>query len=255
MEQPPYQRHLRARHPEPPHRPIGDEGPLHGVQGPDDSECLFQYAVRERMRARNPVQAVPMPSGEQADDGPDEVNAFTDAELAQTLATQTEVNPGMAEVTEFLISRGCAGRSCARLGFTTFRTCPSLHFALHARSRMDTPRRGRRRGSLVAFHSRPGLTNWREIGQVNALRPSTCSFRKRVGSCVGFVSALREMDRDFLWIHHRRPASLRRIQLAARRHPRAPGRTVARAQQRVHDVAGLRARVGRRAGNGGDQAP
>ncbi|MGC5224876.1 tyrosine-type recombinase/integrase [Micromonospora sp. DT81.3] len=68
--------------------------------------ALFQYAVRERMRARNPVRAVPMPSGEQADDGPDEVNAFTDAELAQTLATQTEVNPGMAEVTEFLSLTG-----------------------------------------------------------------------------------------------------------------------------------------------------
>jgi integrase len=68
--------------------------------------ALFQYAVRERMRTRNPVRAVPMPSGEQAEDGSDEVNAFTDSELAATLDRQRQLNPRMSEVTEFLSLTG-----------------------------------------------------------------------------------------------------------------------------------------------------
>ena len=67
--------------------------------------ALFQYAVRERMRRRNPVRDVPMPSGEQQDmhEG---VTPFTDAELAETLAVQQKRNPRHAEVTEFLSLTG-----------------------------------------------------------------------------------------------------------------------------------------------------
>lgn len=68
--------------------------------------ALFQYAVRERMRLRNPVRGVPMPPGEQVDDKTDEVNAFTDVELSTTLAMQRALNPTNAEVTEFLSLTG-----------------------------------------------------------------------------------------------------------------------------------------------------
>ncbi len=68
--------------------------------------ALFQFAVRERMRLKNPVRAVPMPSGDQAAEVEDEVNAFTDDELSATLAAQTQLNPWMAEVTEFLSLTG-----------------------------------------------------------------------------------------------------------------------------------------------------
>jgi len=68
--------------------------------------ALFQFAVRERMRARNPVRNVPMPAGTQEDDQPNEANAFTDAELIETLDLQRARNPRMAEITEFLSLTG-----------------------------------------------------------------------------------------------------------------------------------------------------
>lgn len=68
--------------------------------------ALFQYTVRERMRLRNPVRGVPMPAGEQSDDRDDEVNPPTDDELAETLALQRNLNPGMADVTEFISLTG-----------------------------------------------------------------------------------------------------------------------------------------------------
>jgi integrase len=66
--------------------------------------ALFQYAVREKMRLRNPVRDVPMPAGEQTER--DEVTPFTDAELLRTLTAQRQRNPQMAEVTEFLSLTG-----------------------------------------------------------------------------------------------------------------------------------------------------
>ncbi|MFH8251483.1 tyrosine-type recombinase/integrase [Microbacterium sp. B2969] len=68
--------------------------------------ALFQFTVREKMRLRNPVRDVPMPSGEQHQHVHDEINAFTEAELADTLEAQRKLNPAMAEVTEFLSLTG-----------------------------------------------------------------------------------------------------------------------------------------------------
>ena len=65
---------------------------------------LFAYAVRERYVLKNPVHSVRMPRGEgrTAGDG----GTFTDVELAATLARQRQLNPRMAEVTEFLSLTG-----------------------------------------------------------------------------------------------------------------------------------------------------
>lgn len=68
--------------------------------------ALFQYAVRERMRSRNPVRNVPMPAGRQEEERRTQANAFTDAELLETLSRQYDLNPGMAEVSEFLSLTG-----------------------------------------------------------------------------------------------------------------------------------------------------
>lgn len=66
--------------------------------------ALFNYAVQEEMLSRNPVRKVSMPPGkEQASE---DVETFTDAELADTLRRQYELNPLMAEVTEFISLTG-----------------------------------------------------------------------------------------------------------------------------------------------------
>lgn len=68
--------------------------------------ALFQYTLREKMRTKNPVRAVPMPAGEQTADLHDMVDPPTDAELTEMLARQREVNPRMAEISEFISLTG-----------------------------------------------------------------------------------------------------------------------------------------------------
>lgn len=68
--------------------------------------AVFQYAVRERMRLKNPVREVPMPHGEQRVERADAVNAFTDDELLSTISQQRDLNAWMAEITEFLSLTG-----------------------------------------------------------------------------------------------------------------------------------------------------
>jgi integrase len=66
--------------------------------------ALFNYAVQEGMLLRNPVREVSMPAGKEQDS--ESVETFTDAELADTLQRQYELNPLMAEVTEFISLTG-----------------------------------------------------------------------------------------------------------------------------------------------------
>lgn len=66
--------------------------------------ALFKYAVQEGMLLRNPVHEVSMPAGKEQDS--EGVEIFTDAELADTLRRQYELNPHMAEVTEFISLTG-----------------------------------------------------------------------------------------------------------------------------------------------------
>jgi integrase len=66
--------------------------------------ALFAYAVREKMLTRNPVAGVRLPPGKHQES--DEVDTFSDAELAHVLARQHRINPRMAEVTEFLSLTG-----------------------------------------------------------------------------------------------------------------------------------------------------
>lgn len=68
--------------------------------------ALFQYTLRERMRNKNPVRAVPMPAGEQTAETHDVVDPPTDQELADMLERQREVNPRMAEISEFISLTG-----------------------------------------------------------------------------------------------------------------------------------------------------
>ena len=67
--------------------------------------ALFQYALREKMRHRNPVRGVPMPSGVQQGKSA-HANAFTDAELIATLQRHVAIDEVMAEVTEFISLTG-----------------------------------------------------------------------------------------------------------------------------------------------------
>lgn len=66
--------------------------------------ALFAYAIRERYVLKNPVRGVQMPRGDGG--AADRAGTFTDAELAETLARQRQLNPRMAEVTEFLSLTG-----------------------------------------------------------------------------------------------------------------------------------------------------
>lgn len=66
--------------------------------------ALFNYALQEGMLLRNPVRDVSMPAGKEQDS--EGVETFTDAELADTLLRQYELNPLMAEVTEFISLTG-----------------------------------------------------------------------------------------------------------------------------------------------------
>lgn len=84
--------------------------------------ALFQYAVRENLRQRNPVRDVAMPPGEQQ--GSDEVTPFTDEELARTLAKQRERNPLMAEVTEFISLTGLRWSELRSLRVRSFQEVP-----------------------------------------------------------------------------------------------------------------------------------
>lgn len=68
--------------------------------------ALFQYAVRERLRLKNPVRDVPMPSGLQEGDGDIEVEPPTDVELFELLEAQRIVHPQMADVSEFISLTG-----------------------------------------------------------------------------------------------------------------------------------------------------
>ncbi|MGW9345898.1 phage integrase central domain-containing protein, partial [Streptomyces albidoflavus] len=68
--------------------------------------ALFQFTVRERMRVRNPVRTVRMPSGEQSAERSDEVNPPTDDELTAMLERQRSLNARMADVTEFISLTG-----------------------------------------------------------------------------------------------------------------------------------------------------
>jgi integrase len=66
--------------------------------------ALFTYATRERYVTNNPVRAVRVARGERRDS--EGVGTFTEAQLAETLALQLDLNPRMAEVTEFLSLTG-----------------------------------------------------------------------------------------------------------------------------------------------------
>ncbi|MBO1740723.1 tyrosine-type recombinase/integrase [Leifsonia sp. TF02-11] len=66
--------------------------------------ALFNYAVQEEMLLRNPVREVSMPPGKEQNS--EDVETFTDAELADTLRRQYALNPLMAEVTEFISLTG-----------------------------------------------------------------------------------------------------------------------------------------------------
>lgn len=66
--------------------------------------ALFNYAVQEEMLLRNPVRDVSMPPGKEQSS--EDVETFTDAELADTLGRQYALNPLMAEVTEFVSLTG-----------------------------------------------------------------------------------------------------------------------------------------------------
>lgn len=66
--------------------------------------ALFNYAVQEEMLLRNPVREVSMPPGKEQSS--EDVQTFTDAELADTLRRQYQLNPLMAEVTEFISLTG-----------------------------------------------------------------------------------------------------------------------------------------------------
>lgn len=68
--------------------------------------ALFQYTVRERMRLRNPVRDVPMPSGAQTKMSKGEVDPPTDDELAEILSLQAQLSEKYAEVTEFISLTG-----------------------------------------------------------------------------------------------------------------------------------------------------
>lgn len=84
--------------------------------------ALFQYAVREHLRQRNPVRDVAMPPGEQQ--GSDEVTPFTDEELAKTLERQRGRNPLMAEVTEFISLTGLRWSELRSLRVSSFQEVP-----------------------------------------------------------------------------------------------------------------------------------
>lgn len=66
--------------------------------------ALFKYAVQEGMVSRNPVHDVSMPPGKEQDS--EGIKTFTDAELADTLTRQYQLNRLMAEVTEFISLTG-----------------------------------------------------------------------------------------------------------------------------------------------------
>jgi integrase len=84
--------------------------------------ALFQYAVREHLRQRNPVRDVAMPPGHQQES--DEVTPFTDEELAETLALQRARNPLMAEVTEFISLTGLRWSELRSLRVRSFQEIP-----------------------------------------------------------------------------------------------------------------------------------
>jgi integrase len=66
--------------------------------------ALFTFAIRERFVTKNPVRSVRMPRGEGR--GFEDAGTFTEAELAETLALQRDLNPRLADVTEFLSITG-----------------------------------------------------------------------------------------------------------------------------------------------------
>lgn len=68
--------------------------------------ALFQYAVRERMRLRNPVREVRMPAGLQINGESNDLTTWTPDALAETLTWQGALNPPLAEVVEFLSLTG-----------------------------------------------------------------------------------------------------------------------------------------------------
>lgn len=168
--------------------------------------ALFQYTVRERMRLRNPVRNVPMPAGTQEDETSEDVDAFTDVELADTLTCQCKLNAPMAEVTEFLSLTG--------LRWSELRADTRQPSSQPAGASLPPPTRVsrtigriRREGNQdeedkAGPAHRASLRNRERSGRYTRSRRVSLRVEDWPTAARRTLPQIREMDGDISWAHH-----------------------------------------------------